>query len=127
MSHLFFVSRWTIYGCVRGLVSSGGYLDVEVGRSSVVWRIRMGLYLVERKQPGLSIDQLYAAQSAAIEMSRRFTAEGKPARYIRTTLVSGEGRCLTLFEASSAKLVQELHEAAQITFDRIIEALELTA
>ncbi len=87
----------------------------------------MGFYLVERKQPGMSVDQFYAAQAAAIEMSRLFTAEGKPARYIRMTLVPGEGRCLTLFEATSAKLVQELHEMAQIPFDRIIEALELTA
>ena len=87
----------------------------------------MGLYLVEHKQREMSIDHLNAAQSAAIEMSWRFAAEGKLARYVRTTLVPSEDRCLTLFEATSAKLVQELHEAAQIPFDRIFEALELTA
>ena len=86
----------------------------------------MALYLVERKQAELSFEQLVTVQRAAIAMSRRFTAEGKPARYIRTTLVPSESRCLTLFEAASAKLVQELHEMAQIPFDRIIEALELT-
>jgi hypothetical protein len=32
---------------------------------------------------------------------------------------------MTLFEAPSAKVVQEVNEAAQIPFDRIIEALEL--
>jgi hypothetical protein len=85
------------------------------------------LYLVERKQPATSIEQLAATQRAAIEMSQRFTAEGKPARYIRTTLVPSESRCLTLFEALNAKVVQEVNEAAQIPFDRIIEALELTA
>jgi hypothetical protein len=87
----------------------------------------VALYLVERKQPGISIEQLATAQRAAIEMSRRFTAEGKPARYIRTTLVPSESRCLTLFEAPNAKVVQEVNEAAQIPFDRIIEALELSA
>ncbi len=87
----------------------------------------MALYLVERKQPEISIEQLAATQRAAVEMSQRFTAEGKPARYIRTTLVPSESRCLTLFEAPNAKVVQEVNEAAQIPFDRIIEALELTA
>jgi len=75
----------------------------------------------------MSIEQLIAAQHAAIEMSQRFTAKGKSARYIRTTLVPSESRCLTLFEAPNAKVVQEVNEAAQIPFDRIIEALELTA
>jgi muconolactone delta-isomerase len=87
----------------------------------------MAFYLVERKQPQISNDQLVTAQRAAIAMSQRFTAEGKPTRYVRTTLIPGEGRCLTLFEAPSAKVVQEVNEAAQIPFDRIIEALELTA
>jgi hypothetical protein len=40
----------------------------------------VALYLVERKQPEISIEQLVTAQRAAIEMSQRFTAEGKPAR-----------------------------------------------
>jgi hypothetical protein len=86
----------------------------------------VALYLVERKQPEISIEQLVMAQGVAIEMSQRFTAEGKPARYIRTTLVPSESRCLTLFEASNAKVVQEVNEAAQIPFDRIVEAVELT-
>jgi Protein of unknown function (DUF4242) len=87
----------------------------------------VALYLVERKQPETSIEQLAATQRAAIEMSQRFTAEGKPARYIRTMLVPSESRCFTLFEAPNAKVVQELNEVAQIPFDRIIEALELAA
>jgi hypothetical protein len=85
----------------------------------------MALYLVERKQAEISIEQLVMVQRAVIEMSRRFTTEGKPTRYIRTTLVPSESRCLTLFEAATAKVVQELNEAAQIPFDRIVEALDL--
>lgn len=86
----------------------------------------MSLYLVEREQPGISIEHLITEQRAAIEMSQHFTANGKPARYLRTTLVPSESRCLTLFEASNAKVVQEVNEAAQIPFDRIIEALEFS-
>ena len=86
----------------------------------------MALYLVERKQAEMSFEQVAVVQRAAIEMSRRFTAAGKPARYIRATLVPSESRCLTLFEAADAKVLQELNEAAQIPFDRIIEALEFS-
>jgi hypothetical protein len=85
----------------------------------------VALYLVEYRQPDISIEQLVRAQRAAIEMSRRFTAEGKPARYVRTMLVASERRSLTLFDAASAKIVQEVNEAAQIPFDRILEALDL--
>ena len=85
----------------------------------------MPLYLVERNEADITIEQLVVAQRAAIEMSQRFTAKDKPARYIRTTLVPSEAHCLTLFEAPNAKIVQEVNEAAQIPFDRIIEAFEL--
>src|SRR5258707_5673419 len=85
----------------------------------------MALYLVERRQTGISVEQLVKAQGAAIEMSQRFTAKGNPAYYIRTTFVPSASRCLTLFEALNGKVVQEVHEAAQIPFDRVIEAVEL--
>lgn len=85
----------------------------------------MALYLVERKQADITFEELVVAQRAAMKMSQRFTAEGRPARYIRTTLVPSESHCLTLFEALNAKIVQEVNEAAQIPFTRIIEAFEL--
>ena len=85
----------------------------------------MPLYLVERKQAEISIEQLVTARRAATEMSQRFTKEGKPVRYIRVTFVPSESRCWTLFEALNAKVVQEVNEAAQIPFNRIIEAIEL--
>lgn len=86
----------------------------------------MAVYMVERDLPGIGMDQLAAAQRAAIETSRRFTAEGRPVRYIRSTFVPGEWRCQCLFEASEAKVVREVNEAAHIPFSRIVEALDLT-
>jgi hypothetical protein len=72
------------------------------------------------------MEQLAAAQKAAIETSEKFTAEGKDVRYIRTTFVPGEAHCMCLFEASNAELVKEVNEAARIPFTRVIEALDLT-
>ncbi len=86
----------------------------------------MPLYLADCNLPGITLEQLAAVQKAALETSLRFTAQGKPVRYIRSTFVPGESRCMCLFEAANAKLVQEVNEVAQIPFTRIVEALDLT-
>jgi hypothetical protein len=86
----------------------------------------MAVYMVERDLPGVTMDQLAAAQKAAIDTGKQFTDEGKNVRYIRTTFVPGEAHCMCLFEADNADLVREVNEAAQIPFTRIVEALDLT-
>ena len=86
----------------------------------------MAVYMVERDLPGVTTDQLAAAQKAAIETGQQFTAEGKNVRYLRTTFVPNEAHCMCLFEADNADLVREVNEAAQIPFTRIVEALDLT-
>ena len=86
----------------------------------------MSVYMVDRDLPGIQMEQLAAAQKAAIETSNKFTAEGKPVRYIRTTFVPGEAHCMCLFEADSADYVREVNETANIPFTRIVEALDLT-
>jgi muconolactone delta-isomerase len=84
------------------------------------------VFMVDRDLPGITMEQLAGAQRAAIETSQRFTAEGKPIRYIRTTFVPGEARCLCLFAAPDAATVQAVNEAAQLPFTRIVEAMDLT-
>jgi len=82
--------------------------------------------MLERELPGVTMDQLAAAQNAAIETSEQFTAKGKDVRYIPTTFVPGEAHCMCLFEAPNPEVVREVNEAAQIPFTRIVEALDLT-
>ena len=86
----------------------------------------MAVFMVERDLPGISMDQLAAAQKAAIETGKQFTADGKNVRYIRTTFVPGEAKCMCLFEADNADLVKEVNETAQIPFTRVVEAMDLT-
>ena len=86
----------------------------------------MPVYMVERSLPGIEMNQLAAAQKAAIQTGKQFTAQGKNVRYIRTTLVPGEAHCMCLFEADNADVVRAVNEAAQIPFTRIVEALDLT-
>ena len=86
----------------------------------------MAIYMVDRELPGVTMDQLGAAQKAAIETGQKFTEEGKNVRYIRTTFVPGEAHCMCLFEAANPDVVKEVNETAKIPFTRIVEALDLT-
>ncbi len=86
----------------------------------------MPVYMVDRNLPGVTTEQLAAAQKAAIETCQQFTAKGTPVRYLRTTFVPGEARCMCLFEAPNPQNVKELNETAQIPFSRIVEAMDLT-
>jgi len=86
----------------------------------------MSVYLVDRTLPGITMDQLGAAQKAAIETSQRFSSQGKHVRYIRSTYVPEDAHCMCLFEAAGPELVRDVNEAAQIPFTRISEALDLT-
>ena len=86
----------------------------------------MTTFLVDRDLPGMTRDQLAAARRAAAETARRFTAEGKPVRYIRSLFLPQEARCLCLFEANDAECVRSLNDTAQIPFTSVTEALELS-
>lgn len=86
----------------------------------------MPVYMVDRDLKGITLDQLADAQKRAIETGKQFTAKGKDVRYIRSTFVPGEARCMCLFEAPNPQNVKELNEAAQIPFSRIVEAMDLT-
>ena len=86
----------------------------------------MAVYMVDRNLPGLTVAQLVAAQKAAVETSQKFTKQGKPVRYIRSTFVPGEAHCMCLFEAQNIGIVKEVNEAAKLPFTRIVEAMDLT-
>lgn len=86
----------------------------------------MQVFMVERSLKGIPMDALAAAQKKAIETSQRLTKEGTPVRYIRTTFVPDEGCCMCLFAADRPEDVKRVNELAQIPFDRIVPALDLT-
>lgn len=86
----------------------------------------MTVYMVERDLPGITLEQLGEAQKAAIETSQDFTSQGKQVRYIRSTWVPGDSRCMCLFEASGPQVVEEVNQKANIPFTRVVEAMDLT-
>ena len=86
----------------------------------------MAVYMVERELPGITSDGLAGAQKAAIASAQKSTTGGTPVRYIRSTFVPGEARCMCLFEAKTEAAVRDVNESAGLPFTRIIEAMDLT-
>ncbi len=86
----------------------------------------MAIYLVERDVKGMSMEQLADAQKRAIQVGKELTSQGREVRYVRSTFVPGEARCMCLFEAPNPDHVREANERAQIPFTRIIPAVDLT-
>ena len=84
------------------------------------------VYLVERDMPGVTLEQLAAAQKRAIQVGKDLTARGREVRYIRSTFVPGEQKCMCLFEAPNPENVREANELAEIPFTRIVPAEDLT-
>jgi hypothetical protein len=85
----------------------------------------MPTYMVERVLPRATLAEVAALRRAVEEACRAFAAEGRPVRYVRSTFTPGDSRCLCLFEAPTAALVQAVNEAAQIPFNRIVLAVDL--
>lgn len=86
----------------------------------------MAVYMVERELPGITNDGLAGAQKAAIASAQKSTTSGTPVKYIRSTFVPGEARCMCLFEASTPDAVRDVNESAGLPFTRIVEAMDLT-
>lgn len=86
----------------------------------------MPVYMVERDLPGVKMEQLAAAQKRAIEAGKELTAQGIEVRYLRSTFVPGQNKCMCLFEAPNPENVKRANERAQIPFTRIVEAVDLT-
>jgi hypothetical protein len=86
----------------------------------------MTVYMVERNLKGIAMNDLAAAQNAAISTANTYTAKGTPIRYIRSTFAPEDGRCMCLFEASSTDDVKRLNDEAKLPYSRIVEALDLT-
>src|SRR5512139_765650 len=86
----------------------------------------MEIFMVERSLPGIAMQALAAAQQRAIATAEELSKQGTPIRYLRTTFVPQSGCCMCLFEAESAEAVKRLNQAAQIPFDTVVPALDLT-
>jgi hypothetical protein len=86
----------------------------------------MTVFMVERDLKGIAMENLAAAQKAAIGKAREMRDGGSDIRYIRTTFAPEDGRCMCLFEAESDSEVRRLNDEAGLPYSRIVPAMDLT-
>lgn len=85
----------------------------------------MAIFAVQRQLAGISMEDLGAAQKAAIEKSNEFSEKGVQVKYIRSNFYPKDGKCTCLFEANDKGSVQKVNEEASLPFDDIEEVLDL--
>lgn len=63
---------------------------------------------------------------AQLDERLRKAARGQPVRYLRTTYVPADETCFHYIEAPTAAAAQRFAESAELAFDRILEAQNVT-
>lgn len=86
----------------------------------------MSVFMVERDLKGVAMEDLAAAQKAAIGKAEEMRRGGSDIRYIRTTFAPEDGRCMCLFEAPSDAEVKRLNDEAGLPYSRVVPAMDLT-
>jgi hypothetical protein len=82
-------------------------------------------YLVEDYRPGVPVAALGQAAERLRESADEMRREGKPLRYVRSTIVPPDECCLFLLAAASEDLVRETCARAGVHFDRISTAISV--
>jgi hypothetical protein len=86
----------------------------------------MPKYMVERHLPGFTAEQLPSAAALAKRATGEMAKEGVPVRYLGSTFVPGEERCMCLFEGPSAEVVRQANVRAGLPLERIVEATNIS-
>lgn len=85
----------------------------------------MTTYAVQRNLQGITMEQLAAAQQAAIHASKELSDQGDAVTYIRSNFYPTDQRCTCLFEAQSKDAVERANRNAALPFDKVEEVLDL--
>jgi hypothetical protein len=85
----------------------------------------MSVYMVERNLGGIAMEDLAAAQRAAINTAKDMRAAGDEINYLHSAFIPGDGRCMCFFEGESADKVKSLNDRAGLPYERVVEAMHL--
>jgi hypothetical protein len=85
----------------------------------------MSLFVVERRLPKVTEQQLAVVQAALSGAAGRFSARGHAIRYLHSILLARQDRLLSLFTAGCPDTVRAVNEASLVPFASIEPAIEL--
>jgi hypothetical protein len=88
-------------------------------------RAPVSLFIVERRLPKISEQQLAVLQAALTGAASRFSARGDGVWYLRSIFLMRQQRLLSLFLAGSLDAVRAVNEASLVPFASIEPAVEL--
>jgi hypothetical protein len=86
---------------------------------------QVGTYLVEHYLPGATPEGFRATATRLRSAAATLRDAGTPIRYRRAILMPADEAAFCVFEAESVDVVEQLYCSAGITFDRIVDALEV--
>jgi Protein of unknown function (DUF4242) len=84
-------------------------------------------FMAECFWPDMSEAKVQAAGTRAEHTARAASRDGAAVRYLGAILIPADEVAFCLFEGSSAQLVREISERAEIPFERILETVRLDA
>ncbi len=85
----------------------------------------MTIFMVDRVPIELSLEELEEMQRTAVDLSQRFTEDGRPVHYIRSVYIPSESHCISFFESTSVRFVRDVNEAGRMPFTRIVPVIAL--
>jgi len=109
----------------RSVLEGITQVTLSILNNQTTRRYNMTTFAVKRRLPGITMEQLGAAQQAAIETSQQLTEAGTEVKYIRSNFYPGDSSCTCIFEAINKDAVKAVNEKAAIPFDEITEVLDL--
>ena len=93
--------------------------------SAVAAPAAMSLFVVERRLPKITEQQLAVLLGALSGAADRFRARGDGVRYLRSIFLARQERLLSLFAADGPGTVQAVSQASLVPFASIEPAVEL--
>jgi hypothetical protein len=80
-------------------------------------------YLVEHYRPGVTAEELARSAALVRQAAAALQLEGKPLRFVFSTIVPGDESLLCLLEAASERLVRDTYARAGIPYERVSTAI----
>src|SRR5947209_3168793 len=99
--------------------------DAAASAAAAAYPESASLFIVERRLPRISEQQLAVLQAALTSAAGRFSARGDGVRYLRSIFLARQERLLSLFTAESLEAVRAVNEASLVPFASIELAVEL--